>query len=167
VCFCIVSVYVTSLSVGSILSFSKLYIAANVEETRCCLLIFFFINVVLPHTMVKLSCIIALLYITDHCKHRHLERYRILRTATSSQSVLIPCDVKTNLIEWRYCRDESSEGYHITNNGLIGSDLKEKYKLLPNGLRITDIQPSDAGSYICRDKYSRQTRITRLSVPCK
>jgi len=106
--------------------------------------------------------------IADHCKHHRLKKHWILRTAAIWQSVLIPCDFPTNAIaRWTYCRAESYELEHITTNGLIANNLKDRFRLETNGLLIIDVEPSDAGWYICLEKHSRRKRIIQLSVPCK
>jgi len=110
-----------------------------------------------------------LFVIADHCKHHRLKKSWILRTAAIWQSVLIPCDFPTNVaVGWTHCRAESTEIEHITtSHGLVASNLKNRFQLEPNGLLITDVEPSDAGWYICRAKHSGRKRIIRLSVPCE
>lgn len=103
---------------------------------------------------------------TDHCRNDQPEDSWILRTAITSQSVLIPCELSNVSVLWRRCRDESSKTEHVTINGAIANNLKDRFRLEPNGLLIDDVQPSDAGRYICREKHhSRRKRIIRLSVP--
>ena len=108
-------------------------------------------------------------YCAEHCKHHQLENYWIHRTATIWQSVLIPCDFPTNVtVVWRYCRSESTTVVHITTSGFIANNLTDRFQLEPDGLLINDVQPSDAGWYICRQKHNSRTKqIILLSVPCK
>ena len=103
-------------------------------------------------------------------KHHLLKDTWLHRTARVSQKELIPCDLPTTVtVHWRYCPGEHSEVEHLTANGLIVDKRKDRLKLEPNGLLITDVQRSDAGWYICREGHGRhgRKRIVRLSIPCK
>ena len=104
--------------------------------------------------------------IADERKHHQLE---ILRTARIWQTVLIPCNFPTNVtVAWKYRRTYRSEVVHITTNGLIADEFQDRFQLEPNGLLVSDVQPSDAGWYTCHQKHTGRTRqIIRLSVPCK
>lgn len=104
---------------------------------------------------------------SDHCKHHRLKNYWILRTAAIWQSVLIPCDFSTDVaVDWTYCHARSYEIKYITTNHQLIADKKDRFQLQPKGLLINDVQPSDAGWYICRENnYRRRKQIIRLSVP--
>jgi len=99
--------------------------------------------------------------IADQCINRRQEKHFVLRTATIWQTALIPCNFSTKVaVRWRYCHAESTEVVHLTSNlGLIANNLKDRFQLEPNGLLITDVQPNDAGWYVCHQKHRRREQI--------
>ena len=121
-----------------------------------------------PYVRLLWPLVIIVIVVADHCKHLQQERRWIHRTSATLQSALLPCDFPSNVqVDWRYCGDGSTETAHLTVNGLIVDNLKDRFRLEPNGLLITDVQLSDSGWYICRQKHSRLKWIIRLYVPCK
>lgn len=128
--------------------------AGSARKIICCLLI----------TVTWFSATLAK---SDHCERYRLHNnHWIHRSSAISQSVFIPCDFRTDITyDWKYCRDKSSEDYNATVKGPVANYPKDKVQLDPKGLLITDVQPTDAGWYICRNKKSRRKRIFRLSVP--
>jgi len=75
------------------------------------------------------------------CRHHLLIEPWLNRTGRISQKVLIPCNLPTTVtVHWIYCPGEHDEIEHLTANGLIVDNRKDRFQLEPNGLLITDVQ---------------------------